>query len=87
MYSIINEIAKLRDGQLFEIDYENTNRYRIVVKEKDGSKTAYYFSTPIYNNKTKKILDFKFYQRNDEFYCDRSNTEIIFLDKIISNDK
>ena len=83
MYSIVNEIVKLRDGQLFEIDYENTNRYRIVVKEKDGSKTAYYFSTPIYNNKTKKILDFKFCQRNDEFYCDRSNTEIIFSDKIM----
>ena len=57
MNSILNEITKLRKGKPLAIDRKNKNRYRIVTFESDGSKTAYYFSAPIYNNKSKKLID------------------------------
>ena len=62
MTSIVSEIMKLRDGIPFEIDYKNTNRYRVVVVEADGSRTAYYFSTPIYHCETRKVVDLKFHR-------------------------
>lgn len=43
----------------FLIDKRNSNRYRIMVKESIGN-TAYCFSTPIYNNKTKALVQIIF---------------------------
>lgn len=82
MYSVIDEIIKLRNDDSLTIDYENSNRYRIVLKEQDGSKTAYYFSTPIYNDKTKRLIDLKFCQDNNEIHSTGSNANISFTDKI-----
>ena len=45
MQSVLREIARLRNGTPIIIDYHNSNRYRLVVQENNGSKTAYYFST------------------------------------------
>ena len=45
MNSILNEISKLRKGTPLVIDYKNSNRYRVVAVEPDGSKTAYAVST------------------------------------------
>ena len=39
----------------FLIDKRNSNRYRVMVKEAIGH-TAYCFSTPLYNNKTKQLV-------------------------------
>lgn len=83
MLSIFDEIIKLRGNKFFEIDYDNSNRYRIVLKEQDGSKTAYYFSCPIYNNKTKKLLNLKFDQKNNRIFYIGSNVEISFDEEII----
>lgn len=74
MHSILGEITKLRNGEPVMIDYYNSNRYRLVVKENNGSKTAYYFSTPIYNQKTRKLVDVKFYQNGGAIYATGSNT-------------
>lgn len=68
MISILREIEQLRKGKPMVIDYSNHNRYRVVVKETDGTKTAYYFSTPIYNRYTRKVVDLKF-QKNDDSVC------------------
>ena len=43
----------------FIIDKRNSNRYRILVKESVGN-TAYCFSTPIYNIKTKALVQTNF---------------------------
>lgn len=43
----------------FIIDKRNSNRYRIVVKESVGN-TAYCFSTPIYNIKTRTLVQTNF---------------------------
>ena len=59
------EIVKLRKGFPIIIDYHNSNRYRFVAQENNESKTAYYFSTPIYSRKSRKLLDLR-YRSNGE---------------------
>lgn len=76
MTSIFNEISKLRKGQALAIDYKNSNRYRIVALEPNGSKTAYYFSTPIYNNQTRKALDMSFHKKGEAICAVGSNASI-----------
>ena len=44
MHSVLSEITKFRQGKPIVIDYRNSNRYRLVVSEGNGSKTAYYFT-------------------------------------------
>lgn len=57
--AILKEIKELRGMSDFIIDKRNSNRYRITVKESVGN-TAYCFSTPIYNIKTKTLVQAKF---------------------------
>lgn len=76
MNSILSEIYKLRKATNLSIDYQNSNRYRVVATEPDGSKTAYYFTTPIYNNKTRKAVDLQFYSKDKVISSTGSNTNI-----------
>ncbi len=76
MQSVLGEISKLRNGIPIVIDYHNSNRYRLVVRENNGTKTAYYFSTPIYNRTSRKMIDLKFQSNGDAIYLTGSNTNI-----------
>lgn len=76
MTSIFSEISRLRKGAPLVLDYQNSNRYRIVSFEPNGSKTAYYFTTPIYNIHTKKIVDMKFSTHGDSICATGSNARI-----------
>ena len=40
MQSVLGEISKLRSGVPIVIDYRNSNRYRLVLQENNGTKTA-----------------------------------------------
>lgn len=82
MNSILNEITRLRKGKPLVIDQKNKNRYRIVTFEPDGSKTAYYFSAPIYNNKSKKMIDKTFELHGNVAHLTGSNSKIIFSNNI-----
>ena len=82
MNSIISEIYKVRENLSPAIDRKNTNRYRVVSKENDGSKTAYYFSAPIYNNMTRKAVDMKFDTLENTVYYLASNANITFTEKV-----
>lgn len=82
MNSILNEISKLRNGIFLVIDYKNSNRYRVVTNEPNGSKTAYYFSAPIYNSRTRKAVDIKFYSKDGTTYSIGSNANITISDTI-----
>ncbi len=82
MLSILDEIKKIRKENDFQININNTNKYRIVINENDGSKTAYYFSTPIYNCKTKHLINLKYQKSDDQILYYGSNSTIKF-----SNDK
>ena len=68
MNSILGEISTLRKGAPLVIDYKNSNRYRLVAIEQNGTKTAYYFSSPIYNSRTRKAVDMKFYSKGGVAY-------------------
>ncbi len=76
MQSVLKEISKLRNGAPVIIDYHNSNRYRLVVEEDNGTKTAYYFSTPIYNRRSRKMIDVKFHSDGDAIFSIGSNTNI-----------
>lgn len=76
MQSVLGEISKLRRGSPIIIDYHNSNRYRLVVQENNGTKTAYYFSTPIYSRRTRKMIDVKFQSNGGAIFLNGSNTNI-----------
>ena len=76
MSTILQEIRNLRNEETLHIDKDNYNRYRIVCNEPNGSKTAYYFSTPIYNNDTKKILNRSFEENQSNVILVGSNSQI-----------
>ena len=76
MDSILYEISRLRKGAPLIIDYKNSNKYRVVAIEDNGTKTAYYFTTPIYNNRTRKAVDMKFHTNGGTIYSTGSGTNI-----------
>lgn len=82
MTSILEEIIKIRKNSPLSVDRRNSNRYRIVSNEENGTKTAYYFSTPIYNDRTDKILDMKYHIKDEAIYSIGSNSNITITNHI-----
>lgn len=82
MNSILNEISKFRKGAPFVIDYKNSNRYRVVAIESNGTKTAYYFTAPIYNNRTGKAVDMKFHANGGTIFATGSGTNTTISNSI-----
>lgn len=82
MNSIINEIKNIRHENNLNLDLSNNNRYRIVVFNNDGTKTAYCYSAPVYNEKTRKSVDLAFHKNGSEITATGSNTMMIFTDKL-----
>ena len=76
MRSILDEIVRLRKEAPYTFDRRNSNRYRLVVEEENGSKTAYCFSAPIYHHQTRRLLDLRFHQNADTWSAYGSTTEI-----------
>lgn len=83
MRSVVEEIFKLRNGTPVTVDRHNGNRYRLVVSEEDGSKTAYYFSAPIYNLQSKKLIDMSFIQNSDAICAVGSHADITVSDVLL----
>ena len=76
MNSILGEISTLRKGAPLTIDYKNSNRYRLVTIEPNETHTAYYFSSPIYNSRTRKAVAMKFSFNGEYAYTSGSNANI-----------
>lgn len=76
MNSVLNELSVLRKNAPLVIDHKNSNRYRVVAAEPDGSKTAYYFTAPVYNTRTRKAVDMRFYSNGERVYATGSNASI-----------
>ena len=76
MQSILEEITRIRQGNPITIDYCNSNRYRLIAQESDGSKTAYYFTTPIYSQKNRRMIDLQFHSEGGTVYAAGSNADI-----------
>ncbi len=83
---IIGEISLLRGGGTFRVDSHNSNRYRLILHEDDGSRTAFCFSTPIYNQRSGKLIDYAFHQNGEGIYSIGSNSTItVSRDVLIEN--
>ena len=82
MRGILSDIKRLRGQNEINIDRNNNHRHRVIVDEKDGTKTAYYFSSPIYNIHTKKLVDFRFNSINDMFVLEGTNSKIVVDENI-----
>ena len=78
MNLILDKISKIRKGKEIKPDLDNTNRYGVIANEDNGTKTAYYFSAPIYSEKTDELVDGKFYINESTVKYIGSNAEIIF---------
>lgn len=76
MINALEEIKYLREMSDFEIDTRNKNRYRIIVKEDDG-RTSYCFSTPIYNMRTRKLVNPKVMKNKDEYRVEGTNCTVV----------
>lgn len=82
MRSVLNEILTLRSKKAPVIDYSNKNRYCVIASEDNGTKTAYFFSTPIYNKKSNKLVDLKFYENEKAWRAYGSNAAVSISDKV-----
>lgn len=78
----LDTISNLRNSKNMNIDEENENRFCVTVNEKDGSKTRYYFSTPIYNKFSNNIVDNEFTSVENGFIAVGSNSIIKVFDSI-----
>lgn len=78
----LETILNFRNSNKLDIDEENENRFCVTVNEKDGSKTGYYFSTPIYNEFSKNIVDNEFTAVEHGFIATGSNSIIKIFDSI-----
>lgn len=74
--SILDEIKRLRGEKPLLIDYQNSNRYRLVIKESGGERTAYCFSTPIYHVQTRKLIDCRFHMDGSVIRARGSHADI-----------
>ena len=77
MKSILGEIYKLRKKEPLVVDRSNKSRYRLVSHEENGSKTAYYFSVPIYNERDRKLLNLEFQNHGHSAALLGSNANIV----------
>lgn len=82
MRSVLEEVAKLRGGRPATLDRTNTNRYRILLSEADGSKTAYYFTTPIYRASDGKLVKLAFEKKGKTAVYEGSNATVTLAEKI-----
>ena len=80
--SICDEIKALRKTDSFCVDNTNGNRYMLVLFEEDGSRTAYCFSTPIYNINTGKMVKLCFHKNKDTYLLEGSNADVRINDEI-----
>ena len=70
--SALESIAYLTQRSILNINDNQSNRYCILLNTKDGNE-AFYFSTPIYNNKSRKLVRRKFTAYNEYYQFIGSN--------------
>lgn len=82
MYSVFEEIEKLRGGHSFRVNDIFTNRYTVHCQESGGIKTAYCFSVPIRNIKTNNVVDLRFHHNNHGSSFIGSEAKVSVSDRI-----
>jgi len=83
MISILNEIRKIRNDDKLDIDLSNSNRYCVVIKEKNGTKTVYCFNTAIYSLKNGRLVLPIFRKIPKGYYYNGSNAKVYISGNLI----
>ena len=65
MNSVIHEIVKIRNGDPIGTVDSFSNRYSVICREADGTKTAYCFSVPIRNLESNDVVNLRFSHRGN----------------------
>ena len=81
MYSIFNEIEKIHRDQPINIIETLSNRYTLLCKNLDGTKTAFCFAVPIRNIQNNNIVDLRFHHNKNQSFFLGSNTKITITDR------
>ena len=87
MFSPIHRIYEFRKSPVLSFDRQNSNPYRVVCNEENGSQTAYCFSAPMYESKSKKALDMKFRKNGEEIHFAGSGADVTFADAVTMKNK
>lgn len=87
MSSALYRLSDLRNGAPLSFDAQNSNPYRIVCKETNGTKTAYYFSSPVYDLRSKKVLDLQFRPHGNGASSVGSHATVTYSDTIRMEDR
>lgn len=78
--SLLSEIRLLRrDGHL-DINPRNSNRYRVLLREPDGTQTAYYFSAPIYGTTSRRLVSLRFRESGSGYLFTGSSARVTVAD-------
>lgn len=81
MSDIFTEIKKIAEKQI-TFDTIHPNRHTILTLGMNGTKTAYCFAVPIYNEHTNNIVDMKFFHCKTFSSYEGSNSKILITDSI-----
>ncbi len=76
MKSILQEIGKLRRHVPLRLDSQNTDPYRVLVKEEHALHTAYCFGVPVYASKTRRPVELCFREKDGAYHHDGSHAHI-----------
>ena len=76
MESVLSQLRRLRKGPLPEIDRNNSCRYRILFREADGRRRAYYFGVPIYERISRQLVVPAFAQTAGGYLLRGSNAAV-----------
>lgn len=87
MRSVLSEIQTLRGGAAPIIDHSNSNRYCVIGMETDGSKTVYCFGVPIYNDRSKKLVNLSFYENGRRWSAWGSGASVSITGEIFMEDE
>ena len=87
MNSVIQEIEKICNGKTFRLIDSFLNRYSVICREADGTKTAYCFSVPIRIIGSNGVVDLRFSHRKNGSVLNGSKTIVTVTDRTrLSND-
>ena len=82
MNAVFTEIKKLSLEQPIEVDTLKHDRYTVITRGTDRTKTTYSFGVPIYNEQTNNIVDMKYLHRKTGSYYMGSNARITIRDSV-----
>ncbi len=86
MVSVLKEIEKIRRRDSEPVPDEPANRYMLLYRNRDRTKTAYCFSVPIRNQKTNGIVDLCFRHRPQGSMFTGSGATVTVGESVILSD-